>query len=95
VQHDQEHRAFQGERMLALACQRLDNVAAAGLLPQPLEHQRRTDTAHRHHIRRATAHCIKYDCLRRKSHAVQWRLRASRPSASQCGPDRPGLQIKI
>ena len=69
VQHGQEHRAFQGERMLALAGQRLDNVAAAGLLPQTLEHQGRTNTAHRHHIRRATTHCIKDDCLRGKSRA--------------------------
>ena len=45
VQHGEEHGAFQRKAVLALARQRRDHRPAAGLLPQPLEHQRRPDAA--------------------------------------------------
>ena len=46
VQHREEHRAFQRKAVLASARQLRDRRATTGLLPQPLEHQRRPDPAH-------------------------------------------------
>jgi hypothetical protein len=39
VQHGEEHRPLQGKAVLALAGKLRDHRSAAGLLPQPLEHQ--------------------------------------------------------
>ena len=47
VQHGEEHRALQRKTVLARAGEVLDHRPAAGLLPQPLEHQRRPDAARR------------------------------------------------
>ena len=47
VQHGEEHRALQREAELARACQLRDHRSAAGLLPQPLEQQRRSDATYR------------------------------------------------
>jgi hypothetical protein len=43
VQHGEEHRPLQCKAVLAFACQLRDHRAAAGLLPQPFKHQRRSD----------------------------------------------------
>ena len=47
VQHGEEHRALQRKAVLAFARQLRDHRPAAGLLPQPFEHQRRPDAADR------------------------------------------------
>jgi hypothetical protein len=47
VQHREEHRSFQREAMAAAPRLRRDHALAAGLLPQPLEQQRRADASHR------------------------------------------------
>ena len=52
VQHGEEHRALQCKAVLASARQLRDHRAATGLLPQPLEHQRRPDAADRNLDRR-------------------------------------------
>ena len=51
VQHRKEHRAFQGKAVLAFPRQLRNRRATAGLLPQPLEHQRRPDAADRNRRR--------------------------------------------
>ena len=43
VQHGEEHRPLQRKAMLAFARQLRDHRPAAGLLPEPFEHQRRPD----------------------------------------------------
>ena len=47
MQHGEEHRALQRKAVAAAARQRHDHALAAGLLPQPLEQQRRADASHR------------------------------------------------
>ena len=51
MQHGEEHGAFQRKAVLAFARQLRDHCPAAGLLPQPLEHQPRPDPA------RGNLHC--------------------------------------
>jgi hypothetical protein len=46
VQHGEEHRTLQREAVLAFARELRDHRPAAGLLPQPLKHQRRSDPTH-------------------------------------------------
>jgi hypothetical protein len=45
VQHSEEHCWFQGEAVFARACELHDRRLAAGLGPQPLKQQRRSDAA--------------------------------------------------
>ena len=45
VQHGEEHRPLQRKAVLAPTGKFLDHGAAAGLLPQPLEHQSRPDAS--------------------------------------------------
>jgi len=45
VQHGEEYRSLQRNAVLARTCQLLDDFATAGLLPQPLEQQRRPDAS--------------------------------------------------
>src|SRR5262249_28785901 len=47
VQHREENSALQRKTVFAFARQLADHRAAAGLLPQPLEHQRRPDATDR------------------------------------------------
>lgn len=47
VQHGQEHRALEREFVAALAGEIGDHRPAAGLLPEPFEHQRRPEAADR------------------------------------------------
>jgi hypothetical protein len=47
VQHREEHRALKRKTVLAFARQLGDHRPAAGLLPQPIEHQRRPDAMDR------------------------------------------------
>ncbi len=68
MQHREEHRAFQPKAVPAFARQLGDHRATAGLLPQPLEHQRRPDAADRN------CHCsfigrAQHHGLRRKTRA--------------------------
>ena len=46
VQHGQEHRPLERKAVLAPSRQSLDHRAAAGLPPQPLEHQPRPEPPH-------------------------------------------------
>ena len=47
MQHGEERRALQREAMLAHTRQALDGLPAAGLLPHPLEGERRPDAPRR------------------------------------------------
>ena len=63
VQHGQERRALQRELMVARAGQALDHGPAAGLLPHPLEGERRTDAARRDRRRLAAVERVEHDRL--------------------------------
>ena len=63
VQHGQERRPLQRELMLARLRQALDHAAAAGLLPHPLEGERRTDAPGRNDRRLAAVERIEHDRL--------------------------------
>ena len=63
VQHGQERRALQREVMVARPRQALDHRPAAGLLPHPLEGERRTDAARGDRRRLAAVKRIKHDRL--------------------------------
>jgi hypothetical protein len=67
VQHGEEHGALQRKAVLAVARQRRDHRAAAGLLPQPLEHQRRPDPTHCDLDRGVIAGRAQYHRLGRKA----------------------------
>jgi hypothetical protein len=81
VQHREEHGALQRKAVLALARQRRDHRPAAGLLPQPLEHQRRPDPTHRDLDRGLIAGRAQHHGLGRKARtrAHQPFQRAARP----------------
>ena len=53
VQHGQKRRSLEREAMLAHARQALDGLPAAGLLPHPLESERRPDASRRRCLRLA------------------------------------------
>ena len=63
MQHGQERRALQREVMLARARQALDHALAAGLLPHPLESERRPDAPRRHDLRLAAIERVEHDRL--------------------------------
>ena len=63
VQHGQERRALQRELVVARAGQALDHGPAAGLLPHPLEGERRTDAARRDRRRLAPVERVEHDRL--------------------------------
>jgi hypothetical protein len=69
VQHREEHRAFQRKAVPAFARQLRDHCATAGLLPQPLEHQRRPDAADRNFHRSVIAGRAQHHGLGRKTRA--------------------------
>jgi hypothetical protein len=69
VQHGQEHRALQRKSVAALGCQFGDHRSAAGLLPQPLEYQRRPHAPHRDLDRVVIAGCAQHHGLGRKARA--------------------------
>ena len=69
VQHGEEHRALQRKLVPALAGEIGDHRAAAGLLPQPLEHQRRPDAADRNLDRGIIAGRAQHHGLGRKPRA--------------------------
>ncbi|HEY7242835.1 MAG TPA: hypothetical protein VH678_03015 [Xanthobacteraceae bacterium] len=58
VQHGEEHGALQREAVLAFARELRDDRPAAGLLPQPLEHQRWSDPTHGDLERRIVARTL-------------------------------------
>ena len=74
VQHGEEHRALQRKAVLALARQLRDHRPAAGLFPQPLEHQRRPDATDCDLDRRIIAGRAQHHRLGRKA-----RTRAHQP----------------
>jgi hypothetical protein len=69
VQHGEQHCALQPKAMLALARQLGDHRAAAGLLPQPFEHQPRPDPADRNLERGIIGYCVQHHGLGGKSRA--------------------------
>ena len=69
VQHGQERRALQREVMLARARQAFDHAPAAGLLPHPLEGERRTDPARGDRRRLAAVERVEHDRLLGKARA--------------------------
>ena len=69
VQHGQERRALQRKVMLARARQAFDHAPAAGLLPHPLEGERRTDAPGRDHSRLAALERVEHDRLLGKARA--------------------------
>jgi hypothetical protein len=74
VQHREEHRALQCKTVLAFARQLREHRAAAGLLPQPLEHLRWPDPTHGDLDRRIIAGRAQHHSLGRKA-----RTRAHQP----------------
>ena len=67
MQHGQKHRAFQREFLPACAGKIADHRTAAGLLPQPLEHQGGPDPAHRNLARRIIGGGAEHHGLGRKA----------------------------
>ena len=63
VEHGQERRALQRELMVARLRQAFDHAAAAGLLPHPLEGERRTDAPRGDRRRLAAVERIEHDRL--------------------------------
>ncbi len=63
VQHGQERSALQRELVVAHPRQALDHAPAAGLLPHPLEGERRTDTPRRDRRRLAPVERVEHDRL--------------------------------
>src|SRR5262249_2267721 len=69
VQHSEEHRTLQREAVLAFARELRDHRPAAGLLPQPLEHQRWSDPMHGDLERRIVVGRAQHHGLGRKARA--------------------------
>jgi hypothetical protein len=69
VQYGEEHRTLQREAVLAFARELRDHTPAAGLLPQPLEHQRRSDPTHGDLERRIVVGRAQHHGLGRKARA--------------------------
>jgi hypothetical protein len=67
VQHGEKHHPFESEPVPALLRQFADHRPAAGLIPQPLEHQARPDPKHRHRQRGFLARRFQHQGLRRKA----------------------------
>ena len=89
VQHREEHRAFQRKAVPAFARQLRDHRATAGLLPQPLEHQRRPDAADRNchcsFIGRAQHHGLRRKTRTRAQQSLQLAARLQLLETSERG----------
>ena len=69
MQHGEEDGAFERKPVLALSHELLDDGPAPGLLPQPFEHESRSDAPHVSADCSAVVEGVDHDCLCGKARA--------------------------